>query len=192
MGENQEVYGERGSRREGGSGNRHRLLMTVLAIMAWGLTVYIPVHIQPCFEFIFIHLSLIVSPCPHSVILSPLADIIVISPLHLFKLNLIKHLYTMSEMTATVSKDAKGSINVKGYEQLDYNFHYVTDVFDTKHEKLAKCYERWQRVLIIIDTSESSCYCLGSDFERAHADAQSSSPSTRIRSKSTLTTTTSR
>ena len=71
----------------------------------------------------------------------------------------------MSEMTATVSKDAKGSINVKGYEQLDYNFHYVTDVFDTKHEKLAKCYERWQRVLIIIDTSESVCYCLGSDSE---------------------------
>jgi hypothetical protein len=60
----------------------------------------------------------------------------------------------MSEMTATVTKTAKGSINVKGYEQLDYNFHYVTDVFDVKHQKLAECYERWQRVLIIIDTSE--------------------------------------
>jgi hypothetical protein len=66
----------------------------------------------------------------------------------------------MSEMTATVTKTAKGSINVKGYEQLDYNFHYVTDVFDVKHQKLAECYERWQRVLIIIDTSEFSSFQL--------------------------------
>jgi len=61
----------------------------------------------------------------------------------------------MSDLTAKVTKDSKGSIVVEGYEALKYNFHFDTPVFDTKHGKLAEIYERWQRVLIVIDTSES-------------------------------------
>jgi len=63
----------------------------------------------------------------------------------------------MSDLTAKVTKDSKGSIVVEGYEALKYNFHFDTPVFDTKHGKLAEIYERWQRVLIVIDTSESLC-----------------------------------
>jgi len=62
----------------------------------------------------------------------------------------------MSDLTAKVTQDSKGSINVKGFEALDYNFHYTSPVFDVKHEKLASLYERWGRVLIVMDTSESS------------------------------------
>ncbi|KAK4686148.1 hypothetical protein P7C73_g3976, partial [Tremellales sp. Uapishka_1] len=58
----------------------------------------------------------------------------------------------MSDLTAKVSKDAKGSLNVKGFEALDYNFHYTSPVFDVSHEKLASLYKRWERVLIIMDT----------------------------------------
>lgn len=61
----------------------------------------------------------------------------------------------MSDLTAKVTKDSKGSIVVEGYEALKYNFHFDTPVFDTKHGKLAEIYERWKRVLIVIDTSES-------------------------------------
>jgi 3-dehydroquinate synthase len=61
----------------------------------------------------------------------------------------------MSDLTAKVSKDSKGSIVVEGYEELKYNFHYTSPVFDVGHAKLAEIYERWQRVLIVIDTSES-------------------------------------
>jgi 3-dehydroquinate synthase len=60
----------------------------------------------------------------------------------------------MSELTAKVTKDAKGSIQVEGYEALKYNFHYTSPVFDIQHEKLASIYERWGRVLIVMDTSE--------------------------------------
>ena len=60
----------------------------------------------------------------------------------------------MSDLTAKVTKDSKGSIVVEGYEALKYNFHFDTPVFDTKHGKLAEIYERWKRVLIVIDTSE--------------------------------------
>lgn len=60
----------------------------------------------------------------------------------------------MSDLTAKVSKDAQGSITVEGYEALKYQFHYDTPVFDIKNKKLADIYERWKRVLIVMDTSE--------------------------------------
>jgi hypothetical protein len=60
----------------------------------------------------------------------------------------------MSDLTAKVTKDNKGSIVVDGYEALKYNFHFTSPVFDVSHEKLASIYERWARVLIVIDTSE--------------------------------------
>lgn len=68
----------------------------------------------------------------------------------------------MSDLTAKVSKDSKGSLTVEGYEALKYHFHYPSPVFDVKHEKLASIYERWQRVLIVMDTSEYGRF-LGSE-----------------------------
>lgn len=62
---------------------------------------------------------------------------------------------TMSDLTAKVSKAANGSITVEGYEALKYNFHYTSPVFDVQNKTLAEIYERWERVLIVIDTSES-------------------------------------
>src|SRR4051812_25756442 len=59
----------------------------------------------------------------------------------------------MSELTAKVSQTPTG-LRVQGYEQLDYQFHYINSVFDTSHAKLADIYEKWGRVLIIIDDSE--------------------------------------
>lgn len=61
----------------------------------------------------------------------------------------------MSDLTASVTKDPKGSITVEGYEALKYNFHYTSPVFALEHEKLAELYKRWGRVLVVMDTSES-------------------------------------
>lgn len=64
----------------------------------------------------------------------------------------------MSDLTAKVSKDSSsGSIQVEGYEALKYNFHYNSPVFNVQDSKLADIYERWKRVLIVMDTSEWSC-----------------------------------
>jgi 3-dehydroquinate synthase len=60
----------------------------------------------------------------------------------------------MSDLTASVTKDSRGSIVVEGNEALKYNFHYTSPVFDVDHSRLADIYERWGRVLIVIDTSE--------------------------------------
>lgn len=68
----------------------------------------------------------------------------------------------MSDLTAKVSKDPKGSIQVEGYEALKYNFHYTSPVFAIENEKLASIYERWQRVLIVMDTSKSITFGLES------------------------------
>ncbi|RSH82907.1 hypothetical protein EHS25_005897 [Saitozyma podzolica] len=58
----------------------------------------------------------------------------------------------MSDLTASVTKDKQGSIVVEGNEALKYNFHYTSPVFDVDHSRLADIYERWGRVLIVIDT----------------------------------------
>jgi hypothetical protein len=63
----------------------------------------------------------------------------------------------MSDLTAKVSKDAKGSITVDGYEALKYHFHYTSPVFALEHEKLASLYKRWGRVLVVMDKSELVC-----------------------------------
>lgn len=62
----------------------------------------------------------------------------------------------MSDMKATLAKGDDGSLTVKGFEELNYNFHYTSPVFDVNHKKLAEIYEKWGRVLIVIDTSESA------------------------------------
>jgi len=95
----------------------------------------------------------------------------------------------MSDLTAQVNKLDATTINVKGAEALDYNFHYTQNVFDINDSKLADIYKRWQRVLIVMDTSESLLQGMG---RAHHTNPQSSTRSTRTRSRPTLTTTTSR
>jgi hypothetical protein len=90
----------------------------------------------------------------------------------------------MSEMTAKVTKGTKGAdIQVEGFEALKYHFHYDSPVFDTKNEKLAKIYERWQRVLIVIDTSKSilaiSVIVVGTGLTRSYAFRATSDPTAR-------------
>lgn len=63
-----------------------------------------------------------------------------------------------SDLTAKVTKTSDNGLQVEGYEGLKYNFHYDTPVFDLENPKMAKIYERWQRVLIVMDTSK---YLLG-------------------------------
>lgn len=62
-----------------------------------------------------------------------------------------------SDLTANVSNTSTG-LNVRGSEELNYNFHYISPVFDVKHEKLASQYERWGRVLVVIDTVVAEIY----------------------------------
>ncbi|ORX40316.1 hypothetical protein BD324DRAFT_648899 [Kockovaella imperatae] len=58
----------------------------------------------------------------------------------------------MSDLQATLTKEPNGSLTVTGYESLKYNFHYTSPVFDVANKKLAEIYEKWGRVLIVIDT----------------------------------------
>jgi hypothetical protein len=60
-----------------------------------------------------------------------------------------------SDMSGNVVKTPTG-LKVNGSEKLDYNFHYVSPVFDISHAKLAETYKPWGRVLIVLDKSESS------------------------------------
>jgi hypothetical protein len=56
-------------------------------------------------------------------------------------------------MSGNVSKTPTG-LKVRGSEELNYNFHYVSPVFDVSHAKLAETYKPWGRVLIVLDKSE--------------------------------------
>jgi hypothetical protein len=60
-----------------------------------------------------------------------------------------------SDMSGNVVKTPTG-LKVNGSEKLDYNFHYVSPVFDISHAKLAETYKPWGRVLIVLDKSEFS------------------------------------
>ncbi|KAL7419513.1 hypothetical protein Q5752_005424 [Cryptotrichosporon argae] len=57
----------------------------------------------------------------------------------------------MSDLTAKVYKSGENSLVVEGHEDLKYNFHYTTAVFDVNDAKLADIYKRWGRVLIVMD-----------------------------------------
>jgi hypothetical protein len=60
-----------------------------------------------------------------------------------------------SDMNGNVSKTATG-LAVRGSEKLNYNFHYISPVFDVSHAKLAETYKPWGRVLVVLDKSEFS------------------------------------
>ncbi|KAH8090809.1 hypothetical protein HD553DRAFT_16961 [Filobasidium floriforme] len=62
-----------------------------------------------------------------------------------------------SDMSGNVVKTPTG-LKVNGSEKLDYNFHYVSPVFDISHAKLAETYKPWGRVLIVLDKIVAGIY----------------------------------
>ena len=63
----------------------------------------------------------------------------------------------MSDMSATVSKTANG-FSVTGYEKLNYDFAFVDGIFDPAQKQLADCYQKWGRVLVILDENMQKLY----------------------------------
>lgn len=63
----------------------------------------------------------------------------------------------MSDMSATVTKTADG-FAVAGYEKLNYDFSFLDGVFNPQNSQLAACYQKWARVLIVLDNNMKSIY----------------------------------
>jgi 3-dehydroquinate synthase len=63
----------------------------------------------------------------------------------------------MSDLKATVAETAAG-FNVKGYEEINYDFTFIDGVFDTNKSELAECYEKWGRCLAVMDHNIFSVY----------------------------------
>ena len=63
----------------------------------------------------------------------------------------------MSDMNATV-KETRNGFHVDGYEKITYDFEFLDGVFDPKNPQLADCYERWGRVLAVMDFNVHGLY----------------------------------
>ncbi|KEF51524.1 3-dehydroquinate synthase [Exophiala aquamarina CBS 119918] len=63
----------------------------------------------------------------------------------------------MSDLKATVAETAAG-FDVRGCEEINYGFTFIDGVFDTKHNQLAECYQKWGRCLAVMDYNIFSVY----------------------------------
>lgn len=63
----------------------------------------------------------------------------------------------MSDMKASVT-ETKAGFHVEGYEKIEYDFTFTDNVFDKNNGELAKCFERWQRCLAIMDLNIFELY----------------------------------
>ncbi|KAK4546141.1 hypothetical protein LTR36_002278 [Oleoguttula mirabilis] len=63
----------------------------------------------------------------------------------------------MSDMKASVT-ETKAGFHVEGYEKIEYDFSFIDNVFDKSKPDLAKCYERWQRCLAVMDLNIFNVY----------------------------------
>ena len=63
----------------------------------------------------------------------------------------------MSDMNATVT-ETQGGFAVAGFEKINYDFLFLDNVFHPKNSQLAGCYERWGRVLTVMDENMKSQY----------------------------------
>jgi 3-dehydroquinate synthase len=63
----------------------------------------------------------------------------------------------MSDMSATVEPTKEG-FSVCGYEKIEYDFAFLDGVFETANPQLARCYERWQRCLAVMDLNIYNLY----------------------------------
>jgi 3-dehydroquinate synthase len=69
----------------------------------------------------------------------------------------------MSDMSASVSKTGNG-FAVRGYEEIKYDFAFVEGVFNIDNKQLANCYQKWGRVLAVLDENMKQLY--GSEISR--------------------------
>jgi len=69
----------------------------------------------------------------------------------------------MSDLNATVS-ETKTGFRVEGYEKIEYDFTFLDGVFNVGNPQLADCYERWGRVLAVMDLNVYNLY--GEQLER--------------------------
>jgi 3-dehydroquinate synthase len=69
-----------------------------------------------------------------------------------------------SDLTATVketpaSKNCVGpGYSVEGSEEIRYGYSFVDNVFDEKKDDLASYYQKWGRVLVILDETVNGIY----------------------------------
>lgn len=63
----------------------------------------------------------------------------------------------MSDLKATVAERPDG-FHVEGYEKIEYDFAFIDNVFDTSHEDLAQCYQKWGRCLAVMDKNMFGMY----------------------------------
>ena len=63
----------------------------------------------------------------------------------------------MSDLQASVA-ETKSGFHVEGCEKIEYDFHFVDDIFNLHNDQLAQVYERWQRCLAVMDQNIFDVY----------------------------------
>lgn len=63
----------------------------------------------------------------------------------------------MSDLKAAVIETRNG-FHVDGYEKISYDFTFLDGVFNPENGQLATCYERWGRVLAVMDLNVYNIY----------------------------------
>lgn len=63
----------------------------------------------------------------------------------------------MSDMKATVVETNNG-FHVEGVEKISYDFTFLDGVFNLENRQLAACYDRWGRVLAVMDLNVYNIY----------------------------------
>lgn len=64
---------------------------------------------------------------------------------------------TVTEVPATSNATGPG-YEIQGYEDLKYTYSFVDNVFDQKKEDLAAYYQKWGRVLCVLDENLNELY----------------------------------
>lgn len=64
---------------------------------------------------------------------------------------------TVTEVPATENATGPG-YSIQGFEDLKYTYSFVDNVFDQKKEDLASYYQKWGRVLCVLDENLNELY----------------------------------
>ncbi|GAW13112.1 hypothetical protein ANO14919_024900 [Xylariales sp. No.14919] len=67
------------------------------------------------------------------------------------------HIRAMSDLKAKV-RETEAGFHVEGYERIEYDFAFVGGIFDIANPNLAKCYNKWGRVLAVTDKNVYALY----------------------------------
>ncbi|TKY86754.1 hypothetical protein EX895_004394 [Sporisorium graminicola] len=83
---------------------------------------------------------------------------------------------TVTEVPATSNATGPG-YSIQGYEDLKYTYSFVDNVFDQKKEDLASYYQKWGRVLCVLDENLNELY--GSSI-KAYFNAHNIKPTLHV------------